>query len=206
MIHIGLVFLQQVGCKMNKKGTSLVELIISLALISVVLIFMVKMLLDINNSINNSNFAKNNQITRAEIIRLIENDIKDKRIEKITDESTSSVLTIKIKFKDISNPSIIMATKSAVDNPSVLTYTDSAGSTRKWTFAEGANIYIDLVRTYYSPSSLDIYTMNLAIEVHTINDFNTVGKNNNMDDIVISYVGKKSDLTSAIPECLGNKC
>lgn len=194
---------------MNKKGTSLVELIISIALISVVLVFMIKLLLDINNSINNSSFAKNNQINRAEIIRLIENDIKDKKITGITDESTSNVLTIKINFKETTNQAIITATKSIVDDPSVFTYTDTSGNFRKWTFAEGANIYTDLVRTYYYPNTSggDIYTMNLSIEVHTINDKNNTGKNNDLDDIVISYVGKISDLSNrstSIPTCIGN--
>lgn len=189
---------------MNKKGTSLVELIISIALISVILVFMIKLLLDINNNINNSDFAKNNQITRAEIIRLIENDIKEKTIKSINDSgSNSNKLVITLTFSDGST-SVIEATKSTVDEASTFSYKATNENTRKWTFAEGANIYVDRVNTYYSPNDFsDLYTMSIVIEVHTINDKNNKDKNNNMDDIIISYIGKTSDLNTSIAKCLG---
>ena len=47
---------------LNKKGSSLLELIISIALISVVMGFLVKLLVDLNNKDTNSDFAINNQV------------------------------------------------------------------------------------------------------------------------------------------------
>ena len=53
---------------LNKKGVTLAEVIVSIALISVVLVFMVKLLIELNNAETNTTYAKNNQITRAEIL------------------------------------------------------------------------------------------------------------------------------------------
>ena len=49
---------------MNKKGTTLIEVIISIALIAVVLSFMIKMLIELN--------ADDTDSTYARIIKLIE--------------------------------------------------------------------------------------------------------------------------------------
>ena len=46
---------------LNKKGTSLIEVIISIALISIVLVFMIRLLIDLNNEENNNEYAVNNQ-------------------------------------------------------------------------------------------------------------------------------------------------
>ena len=62
------------GDKMNNKGSTLLELIISIALISVILVFMVRLLVDLNDSETNNKYAKKNQVIRAEILRTIEND------------------------------------------------------------------------------------------------------------------------------------
>ena len=45
---------------LNKKGTSLIEVIISIALISIVLVFMIRLLIDLNNEENNNEYAVNN--------------------------------------------------------------------------------------------------------------------------------------------------
>ena len=49
------------GDKMNNKGSTLLELIISIALISVILVFMVRLLVDLNDSETNNKYAKKNQ-------------------------------------------------------------------------------------------------------------------------------------------------
>ena len=60
---------------LNKKGTTLAEVIISIALISVVLVFMIRLLIDLNNMQTNTTYATGNQVNRAEILRMIGNDL-----------------------------------------------------------------------------------------------------------------------------------
>ena len=88
------------GDKMNNKGSTLLELIISIALISVILVFMVRLLVDLNDSETNNKYAKKNQVIRAEILRTIENDLQNKIITDIRDNSTTSNLIITFKFND----------------------------------------------------------------------------------------------------------
>ena len=61
--------------KINRKGMTLVELIISIALLSVVLGFLFKILLDVKYESEHAGYATNNQINRAEIIRTVQEDI-----------------------------------------------------------------------------------------------------------------------------------
>jgi len=61
--------------KLNKKGMTLVEIIISVALLSVVLGFLFKVLLDVKYESDDSGFAITNQINRAEITKEIQNDL-----------------------------------------------------------------------------------------------------------------------------------
>ena len=79
---------------MNNKGSTLLELIISIALISVILVFMVRLLVDLNDSETNNKYAKKNQVIRAEILRTIENDLQNKILTDIRDNSTTSNLMI----------------------------------------------------------------------------------------------------------------
>lgn len=167
----------------NKKGTTLVEVIISIALISIVLAFMIKLLIDINNTDTNNKYAKGNQIKRAEIIRTIENDIKDKVITQITNNTTDK--TIEIKYNDNSSSKISLTDKT-------VKYTDTNNKTEKWTLDEGT-IYTDniTINLNYNNSlgSDSIYALLIDIEIHTANENNTVGKNNTIDDILINYIG-----------------
>ena len=68
----------------------------------------------------------------------------------------------------------------------------------------------------YSTSKDDkIYTLKIDIEIHTSNEKNTAGNNNILDDILISYYGKISDLNDTFlnskyvknsESCLGKDC
>ena len=66
--------------KLNNKGNTLIELIISIELMSVVLVSMVRLLVDLNNTNTNSVYAKNNEVVRSEIIRAIETDLNNYKL------------------------------------------------------------------------------------------------------------------------------
>lgn len=186
---------------MNKKGTTLAEVIISIALISVVLIFMVRLLIDLNNLENNTTYAKNNQINRAEILRYINNDLNNKVLTNIIDNSNENNLDVTFEFID-GTSSQISATNDT------FYYRDSTEDYRVWDIEEGS-IYVNRVNVYYSPDSKveenKIYTLIIDIEIHTINEKNDVNNNNTLDDIIISYISNVEDFSNSLT-CLGYDC
>lgn len=184
------------GDKMNNKGSTLLELIISISLISVILVFMVRLLVDLNDSETNNKYAKKNQVIRAEILRTIENDLQNKIITNIRDNSTTSNLIITFKF-DGNKESNINVLKDK------LTYKNTAGKTRTWTLKEG---YFDITQ---SPVDFNqdenIYSLIIDIPVYTTNEFNTKNNNNLLDDILVSYIGRTKDLNT-FSRCYGKGC
>ena len=175
--------------KLNKKGNTLIELIISIALMSIVLVFLMHLLIDLNNTNTNNKFAKNNQINRTEIIKFIEQDLNKNTLTKIEDNSTST----------------------ATNN--TFTYENSENNKRLWTMKD-ATINTKKATVLYREGSYEdngitnnvIYTLQIDIEIYTKNDLNKEKNNNLVDDILLSYYGKTSDFTSLTKSCLGYNC
>lgn len=200
--------------KLNKKGNTLIELVISIALMSVILISIVRLLVDLNNTNTNNVYAKNNQINRAEILRAIENDLNNKVLVNMNDsKSTTDELIINFMFND-NTSSKVDVTKDSIS------YTSSNGDVRKWTMKDcslySSKAIVNFVSDDYLTSKDDkIYTLQIDIEIHTSNEKNTAGNNNILDDILISYYGKISDLNNTFlnskyvknsESCLGKDC
>ncbi len=57
--------------QLNKKGVTLVEVIVSISLISVILLFLYQLIATVNYERDGQNFAVNNQLQRTEIIKTI---------------------------------------------------------------------------------------------------------------------------------------
>lgn len=110
---------------MNKKGFTMTELIVSIAIIAVVMIFLVNLLVDIRYDKKNELYDTKNQINRAEIIKTIQNDLDGKIITGITDESDLNYLVVNIKTTDDNSPHIIKADSNHI-------YYTSNNKTTKW--------------------------------------------------------------------------
>ena len=111
--------------KLNKKGITLIELIISIALISIVIMFLFRLLIDVRYSENNTDFNRANQQTRAVILKRVQQDFLDRKLIKIEDKTNSTNETsIDLTYKDGSKGNI------TVDENS-LSYTIN-GDTEKW--------------------------------------------------------------------------
>ena len=82
------------------------ELIVSIAIIAVVMIFLVNLLVDIRYDKKNELYDTKNQINRAEIIKTIQNDLDGKVITDITDGSGSNNLVVNIRTDDDSTYTI----------------------------------------------------------------------------------------------------
>ena len=87
---------------MNKRGITLVEFIVSIALISIVLLFLFNLLLDVQYTSNNNNFAIDNQLNRASILRNVMDDFNNLGLVGIRegniDENTLELIFL---FQDI---------------------------------------------------------------------------------------------------------
>lgn len=165
---------------LNKKGSSLVELVISIALMSVVLVFMMKLLVDLNNTETNNSYAKKNEVIRSEIIRVIGNDLNENILSSVS-TTTGSSLVIEFKFSNTTS-------KIKIDN-NTLTYTSVAGKTRKWTLKQGK--FNKSCVDYKMGEANGLAAFEIGIQVHTSNDLNKEMNNNILDDILISYAGDK---------------
>lgn len=196
--------------KINNKGNTLIELIISIALMSVVLVSMVRLLVDLNNTNTNSVYAKNNEVVRSEIIRAIETDLNNYKLSNINDlsnEESAGAVKINLIFKG--RHAIITAKKNTI------VYKSVDGKVRRWTMKD-CEVYTDKANLIFSvDEKKNIFTLQIDIEIHTSNDKNTTGYNNLLDDILISYYGHISDLNGAFLNtkyattsnpCLGKSC
>lgn len=172
--------------KLNNKGTSLIELIVSVALISVVLLFMFKLLLDVNNEITNNTFAKDNQVVRAEVIRTIENDLNANILTGLSNTGTATRRVITFRFNT--------KTSTLTLTPTTIQYTSSSGEKRLWEL-DDCTLYTKGINIYWHKDA-NIFSMIMDIEIHTNNDLNTAGHNNYLDDIAISYIGNTNDIAS----------
>lgn len=68
---------------LNKKGMTLLEIIISIALISVVMLFLFSLLNDIQYKSKHSSYAKDFLVSRATIIKDVEEDILNNNITNV---------------------------------------------------------------------------------------------------------------------------
>jgi len=90
---------------LNNKGMTLVELIISVALLSIVMTFLFKIIIDVKYEKDNSGFAEANQVNRAEFIRTVQNDLLDKKFESLIDGAADNKKLI-ISYRDKSTGEI----------------------------------------------------------------------------------------------------
>lgn len=185
--------------KLNNKGTTLVELIISIVLISVVIVFMFQLLIDLNNEELNNDFAINNQIIRAEIIKFINEDLANYTLSNIKDNSSNSnILNIEITYKE-NKKTLIEA------HQDYIVITNAANKKQRWDIKD-ATLYPNKAFVYTTINNTSkIYSLNFNMEIHTVNDNNTTGNNNIIDDISISYIGSTTDYLPNLT-CLGHDC
>ena len=170
--------------KLNNKGLTLIELLVSIALVSIVMGFMFKLLSDAQDARTNNNFAIENQINRNEIIKTIQNDLTSYKIKDITNEGNN---IITFSYEDELIPQNEKDFNLTVSSDSISYQTMEKNKdnqlekvNKKWTMKDST-----LGNIIFSNENNII---NIRIPVYTTNDNNSVEKNNLMDDIVVDYV------------------
>lgn len=172
--------------KLNNKGITLIELMISISLISIVILFLFRLLINIYFSDNNTDFNHQNQQNRAVIMRNIQQDFIERGLIKIVDNSSASVLSLQFAYKDSTTATLLVTNDS-------LSYENSTGI-EKWNLEkenETTKYAINCVS--YSTSlpgiSGEFFWVQFNIPV-VVNP----QKKNILDDLEFFYIGKKIDL------------
>ena len=159
--------------KMNKRGVTLLELLISISLLSVILLLLVKVMFSLDQINNNKTYASSDEIIRTEIIKKIESDFLNLKLKGI---SIAKDNTIKIVFNYESG------TKELKIEKNKLSY-DSQTYTLK-----SKNALYDLCPRYlYQELDDQYYLISISIPV-LIEGVNTTED----DDIILTYIGLKN--------------
>ncbi len=97
---------------MNKKGFTIMEIIVSVALISIVMLLLFHLLIDMEYNSEHATYAKENQINRATITRLVEKDMLDKGVKSVIKKDTdTNEVDIEITFSDNTTKDLIVSWK-----------------------------------------------------------------------------------------------
>ena len=190
---------------MNKKGFTMTELIVSIAIIAVVMIFLVNLLVDIRYDKKNELYDTKNQINRAEIIKTIQNDLDGKVITDITDTgSSSNNLVVNIITDDNSNH-IIKADSNHI-------YYKSNNKTTKWsleknndeTYIKTSDVELKVIKcsetedpkltTDNSEKKCDSNDKIIILNIPIIVDKSKLRENNDsqMDNIILTFYNYSS--------------
>ena len=163
--------------KLNNKGISIIELIISISLISVVMLFLYNLLSNVTFEKDDDYFASLNQANRIEIISNIEDTLMCYSINSYEIKGDNE---LELKYAD--NESFIVKIDRANNKVSFTQGTTTIG---KWTIKNASigeiscnDVGDGIVTTKYTQCTIPIYTTN-------INDIEN--NNNTIDDITFTF-------------------
>lgn len=158
---------------MNKKGVTILELLISISLISVVILLLIKVMFSLDKINNDDTYASNDEISRTEIIKNIENDFLKLKLQGLEIKKSDNTIISFIYENEI---------KELRLEKNKITYNNESKS------LESKNATYDLCPKYEYTDIDDNYyliTINIAV---LINNENTTEN----DDIVLTYLGLKN--------------
>lgn len=93
---------------MNKKGFTLMEIIVSVALLSIVMLLLFQLMIDLEYEDSHSSFAKDNQIKRATIIKRVEKDCMDNGLSLVTLNNSGEFATLNFKFANNTDSNVVV--------------------------------------------------------------------------------------------------
>lgn len=177
--------------KLNKKGISIVELIVSIGLMSVVMIFLYNLLSNVTFEKDDDYIASLNQANRIEIISTIENDLicdntvtydayRDIIDNNISDPSQGQTLTLH------GSKTYTITTFKDSDNKYKITY-NSGGTIQTWTIKGGSYGKI-VCKKNNDPHPYETVVTQCTIPIYTTNINNKEKNNNTLDDIIFTFI------------------
>lgn len=200
--------------KLNKKGMTLIELLVSIVLIATVLTFLFQLLLDLKNETESNDFAYNNQVNRTEAINTIQKDLGIHTLTGVADKSSSGNFLINFYYKtEREYKTAVLKTESKTSTDEFgntikkyyLRYTSVDGEKYSWEM-KGAEIDPCGSFTYYidSLSSNYYFKLNIYLYNNVYHEKNSKDNNNTVDDIEITYSNLKDDLITSNSSYLTN--
>ncbi len=162
---------------MNKKGVTILELLISISFISVVILLLLKVMVSLENINNDATYASSDEIRRAEIIKEIESELLNKKLNGLNILEEENSTKIIFMFAEEKEELVIEDKK--------LTFKDS------YTLKTKNASYSRCVDYHYTELENNYYYVSINIPV-LINGLNT----KTIDDITITYLGQKNENTN----------
>lgn len=169
--------------KLNNKGMTMVELIVSVALISVVLLFLYNLLSSVTFERNNDFIANSNQANRIDIVTTIEDDLICDNITSYNISGKNLTLTGENTY-EISYYTV----KENDKNIYKLQYKVKGEIKKTWTINK-AKIE-DIICTDIGDGALTNKLYTCSFIVTTSNKNNSVSNNNTLDDITLTFANK----------------
>lgn len=173
---------------MNKKGVTILELLISISMLSVIILLLIKVMFSLENINNDKTYASSDEISRTEIIKNIESDFLNLKLNGLSILENTNETKITFNFVNDTKELIIKTKELVYDNNIYSLKSDNASYKKCVEYK-----YLSLENNYY------YITLTIPILIDGINTTEN-------DDITLTYIGLKKD-NSNYPEifsCLNN--
>lgn len=163
--------------KLNNKGVTIIELLVSVALVSVVLMFLYNLLSNVTFEKTTDFIASTNQANRIDIITTIENDlILDNDVELVESQTTFRKVVMKGKNGQY----------QIVITDDTLKYSVKGVLQNTWKIKGGK--FGDIECISEGDKTKVIQITQCTIPVYTTNVNNKKDNNNTLDDIIFSFI------------------
>ncbi len=170
---------------MKNRGITLVELIISISLISIVVLFLFRLLVDVKYNDNKTDFARANQQNRAIIIKTVQDDFLDYGLINLTAQGNANELKIMFSYEDNKQGTL---TVHAHD----IAYQKANGEIEKWLLDSSIGTYkvqcVRFIKNGFNDQG-DFFSVWFRIPLEVKKESKNV-----LDDLEFFYIGKKIDL------------
>ena len=183
----------------DNHGITLIELIISIALISIVIMFLFRLLVDVRYSDNNTDFDRENQQTRAIIIKTIQEDFLERKLIGLTDHNTpaySDQLIIDFIYADGTTGTLMVSTDGS-NGEQYVSYRNALGTEKWWLEKETTSTkyntrcvtYVTSLSNPALVSNGEFFYMRFTIPITV-----QIEQKNYIDDLEFVYIGEKKDI------------
>lgn len=191
--------------KLNNKGLTLVELLLSIVLIGIVLLFIFQLLVDLRGETDSNSYAYNNQLNRMDAIYKIEKDITNNHLSGIVNRSSGKKTIIDFNFSSLEGDKTTTLTiekragKFLSGDAFYINYKDYDRNVNTWEM-KGVEIDNCFDYNYYfdNTSGNFYFKLNFYVYNKPYHDLNNKDHNNVVDDIEINYVGNINDINKSI--------
>ena len=161
---------------MNKRGFTILELLISIALISIVLLLLMRVMMSLEGINHDMSYASDDEIGRVKLIKNIEGSFLEKHLNglQIEQGQDTTVITFfmdeEVKL-EVSSHQLVFQGEVYLLNSKNATYQTCVQYE-----------YMDLDQVYY------LITLTIPVLVDGVNT-------TNRDDVILSYIGLRNEFT-----------